>query len=211
MADEKKLIDWKTIVTDFGLPLLADVITRGWIFKDRRPGDQELVQEMVKLVKEGKPQEAKKIMEARAEGQGLYDESIFLSILGLLKRKGALTDAQIARLIAFLDELPEKVRTNFRIGLTLDPDENHRYYTLLTLAQLKDDEERKKWLRSSGFYDPHPAMKGWGELKRIAGMVGEKLEQKSEEFRADAEEGISALRGFRRQLKDRNRKLREGQ
>ncbi len=136
-------------VSDFGGSALAEMLLR-------KPGgghDRKTLHEVVEMFKGGKIEEAKKHIEEALGKRSLLDELTLSSDLLAVVRHNRLTRPQWNGLVAFLDALPEEVRTKFREAHVLEKEPTVRFANLTQLG-LIPATQRVAFLRASGYFDP---------------------------------------------------------
>ena len=148
------------LTTAFGGDLMGRILFDNW----GRKGDRELIGQVIKLINEGKKEEAQEILRARWAGTGMADEEILLTDMLAIMRSGEVNLAQALALANYLAALSVEQRKKFRHAHTLEPNHLLRYANLIQLAQLPDDATRGIFVQSAGTFDPT----GWDRF--VAGI-----------------------------------------
>lgn len=162
-----KLLGW---LEEFGTSLGADIVARMMF------GDPRVASNALTLIKEGKKEEVKKLLEARSGGWGQEDEQILITDLLAVSRGKLATPAQVRNLIRFLAGLPEPVRRSFRLAHVKEPDYVIRYGNLAELAKKRNDRERLETLTAAGILEPNPVEQAVADLNRRAGASNTRVD-----------------------------------
>ncbi len=166
-----KVID---VILGFISDLGAEKVGR-MLFGDFKDTDRQLLEQAVTLAKNGKREEAWKMIEPRLQaspsGAGPYDEAIlYEDLLSLFRLPAAFphrpTDAEIIALARYLRGLPEHVRESHRIYQTIEPNRAVRRQNLLQLARLPNDDARNDVIGAAGAFE-----------RGTAGQIDDAVEQ----------------------------------
>ena len=184
-------------IKDYILPLGGDVLIYQLLTK--RQMNPDVLQQFRDFVRDGKREEAVNLLKAQAKGEGLYDESIIMTDMLALLRLGMITDTEFNCLTKFMNvDLTKRERTNFRVALTLQPDEEKRRENLIYLAKITDDAigtNKKAALKAFGLSDAS-LVEGW--FDKLAALDFSK---------ADFHKVIDAINKVPKQLEDFGTKI----
>ncbi|OGE77759.1 MAG: hypothetical protein A2751_01750 [Candidatus Doudnabacteria bacterium RIFCSPHIGHO2_01_FULL_46_14] len=118
-----------------------------------KPADIQLIKKAADLMAEGKSKEARDLLEARPGGWGDADEEIGIEDLTGLITARVITQAQAVAVGTYLGNLPQHVRTKFRLAHCTQKDSEIRMRKLTEFALLPNDADREAFLRGWGYYD----------------------------------------------------------
>lgn len=164
------------ILKDFVGSFGADALSQHVWHRPRAASvaDQAYMGQVTQLFREGKFDEASKMLQAQPGGFGMADEMILLTDLlalergRLVHRNKRTNHRKVADLVSFLGNLEPNERRKFRLAHTQEKDADVRRANLVALANLPSNDERMAAISVSGTLDPD-AIDGINAMDDAAG------------------------------------------